>query len=79
MPENKDNLVTVLFICPLCGKEHTLEHFPESLFDRVANRRQTGEHIQDILKDYSANDREKFQSGYCDECQEEIFGPSEED
>ena len=67
------NLVNVIFTCPMCGKEHHLT-MPEDLVERVENRRESGEYIQDILKDYSPADREKFITGYCDECQREIFG-----
>jgi len=70
----KVELINVEFECPMCGVTHYLYNVPEDLVDRVSNRRQTGEYIQDILKDYSPKDREKFITGYCDECQKKIFG-----
>ena len=70
----KDELINVEFTCPMCGITHYIHKIPESLVDRVSNRRQSGEYIQDILKDYSPTDREKFMTGYCDECQKKIFG-----
>ena len=74
MPEEKEELIDVEFECPMCGKSHFLENFPSSLFERVMNRRVTGEYIQDILKDYNPTDREKFITGYCEDCQKKIFG-----
>jgi hypothetical protein len=72
-----NNIITIYFTCPMCGKEHSLE-ISEELLDRVENRRENGEYIQDILVGYSRFDREKFITGYCDECQKEIFNLKEE-
>jgi len=69
-------LIDVKFTCPSCGKKHYLT-MERDLFERVCDRRQTGEYIQDILKDYSPEEREKFITGYCEECQKEIFGSEE--
>lgn len=74
----KDKLVNVEFECPMCGITHYIYEVPMSLVERVQNRRQTGEYIQDILKDYSPSDREKFITGYCDDCQKLMFGPMED-
>ena len=74
-----EKLVNVEFECPMCGITHYIYEVPISLVERVRNRRQTGEYIQDILKDYSPSDREKFITGYCDDCQKKIFVESEED
>lgn len=73
-----DKLVNVEFECPMCGKTHYLYKVPKSLVERVRNRRESGEYIQDILKDYSPTDREKFITGYCDECQALIFTGEED-
>ena len=75
----KERLIDVSFVCPMCGKEHFLKNIPETLLDRVENRRENGEYIQDILKDFSKFDREKFITGYCDKCQEQLFGCKRED
>ena len=75
----KEKLVNVEFECPMCGITHYIYEVPMSLVERVQNRRQTGEYIQDILKDYSPSDREKFITGYCDDCQKRIFAEPEED
>lgn len=66
------NIITIYFTCPICGKEHSLD-ISEELLDRIENRIENGEYIQDILVGYSRSDREKFITGYCDECQNEIF------
>ena len=76
---SEEKLVNVEFVCPMCGITHYIYEMPMSLVERVQNRRQTGEYIQDILKDYSPSDREKFITGYCDDCQKKIFGEPEED
>lgn len=75
----KDSKTDVEFVCPMCGKVHYLKDVPTSLLERIENRRETGEYIQDILKDYSKFDREKFITGYCDQCQEMLFGCKRED
>lgn len=72
--KDKEKLVNVEFVCPMCGVTHYIYKMPMSLVERVQNRRQTGEYIQDILKDYSPSDREKFITGYCKDCQDTIFG-----
>lgn len=72
MPEQEE-LVNVEFTCPMCGITHYLL-IPKTLLERVNNRRESGEYIQDILKDYSPADREKFITEYCDDCQKKIFG-----
>lgn len=74
-----EKLITVIFVCPVCGKEHYLHNVPASLVERVEHRRENGEYIQDILKDYNPFDREKFISGCCDECQQIIFVNPEEE
>lgn len=69
MEKEKEVLIDVEFQCPMCGKIHVLKNIPESLVDRVYHRRENGELIQDILKDYKPWDREKFITGYCNDCQ----------
>lgn len=76
--KDQEELVNVEFECPMCGITHYIYDVPMSLVERVRNRRQTGEYIQDILKDYSQTDREKFITGYCNDCQRKIFGMEED-
>ena len=59
----KERKIEIFFVCPMCGKEHSIKYMPVSLVDRVEHRRQTGEYIQDFLRDYSKFDREKFITG----------------
>ena len=73
----KKKFVKVLFVCPVCGKEHSMV-IENSLLERIQNRRQTGEYIQDILKDFSAVDREKFLSEICEDCQKLVFSEGED-
>lgn len=75
----KEKLINVEFVCPMCGIIHCIYNVPASLVERAKHRRENGEYIQDILKDYSPFDREKFISGYCDECQKRIFVNMEEE
>jgi len=69
----QERKVSVMFVCPNCGKTHFLSNLPESKVDRALNRDDTGEHIQDIFPELSLEDREKFITGYCNECQKPIF------
>ena len=75
----EEKLIDIEFKCPMCGNKHYIHNVPMSLVERIIYRRQSGERIQDILKDYSPTDREKFITGYCEDCQKKIFEESEED
>lgn len=69
--------INVEFECPICGITHYLHHVEIDKYTRFINRRDTGEYIQDIFPDMSNKDREKFLTGYCDDCQDLIFGRKE--
>lgn len=73
--EQRDDSVIciVTFECPMCGKQHSML-IEESEIERFYKERSEGKHIQDIFPSMSALDREKFITGYCDECQKMIFG-----
>lgn len=71
MPEK---VINVEFECPMCGIRHYLYNIPISKVERVRNRYETGEYIQSIFPDMKRSDREKFITGYCDDCQAKIFG-----
>lgn len=75
---NTDELINVEFTCPICGMKHYIYNIRKSLVERVKNRRQTGEYVQDILKDYSPVDREKFLTEFCEDCQKIVFGASDD-
>jgi hypothetical protein len=65
----------ILFICPMCGKEHSMFLEEEDANNYFKYRKE--KLIQDIFPDMSKTDREKFITGYCDECQKKIFGTEE--
>lgn len=67
------HFIEVPFKCPMCGKEHSMMLF-ESDFDRYMQERSEGKPISLIFPDMSLKDREKFITGYCDDCQDLIFG-----
>lgn len=67
----------VEFVCPMCGATHYLYKLPVSKVNRAMNRYDSGEYIQDIFPELDEKDREKFITGYCDECQEAIFNGGE--
>ncbi len=68
-------LVDVKFVCPMCGKVHVLKHISVDKYLAYVNKEDT---VQNIFSDLSPVDREKFITGYCEDCQNEIFN-SEED
>lgn len=65
----------VVVVCPFCGKATTIQVVEEDYcawkFDGV--------HIQNAMPYLPANVREMLISGVCDECQDELFAPFEED
>lgn len=63
----------VFFKCPMCGKTHSMLLDEESAL-RYIIESDKGIHIQDIFPDMSPRDREKFITGYCDNCQKKLFG-----
>lgn len=68
-------LVTIEFRCPVCGKIHYLEDVDYEALEAWQN----GELIQNAFPDMSPADREKFLTGYCEDCQNRIFAEPEED
>lgn len=67
MPDR--TLVNVEFVCPRCGIHHFIYKMPKDLLERVIHRHKNEERIQDILPDYSLVDRDRFITGYCENCQ----------
>jgi Zn ribbon nucleic-acid-binding protein len=55
--------------CPSCDKSLTITITGEQLFQ--INQ---GAFIQDALPEVSADDRERFISGYCPKCWNKMFG-----
>lgn len=60
--------ITILFTCPICGHEHELTVDFEQYLTY-----QSGELVQDAFPHMSPTDRERFVSGLCPDCQEEVF------
>ena len=60
--------ITILFTCPICGCEHELAVDFEQYLTY-----QSGELVQDAFPHMSPTDRERFVSGLCPDCQEEVF------
>lgn len=65
--------INIEFECPICGIEHSVKLTKED-FNRYIELRNQGKLIQDIFPNMSKVDREKFLSGYCEDCQKLIFG-----
>ncbi len=60
--------------CPDCNTTVTFEIDGSFLF--LAQR---GGSVQDVLPDKSADDRERFVSGYCAPCWSAMFGGDDDD
>ena len=58
--------------CPTCGEEKTVSISSEQLF---AYRQ--GGYAQTVLSDYDADTRERFITGICGGCWNEMFGDEE--
>ena len=71
--EGQTHFVEMEFECPMCHKQHSIMLFEQDALD-YHTKRANGYHIQDIFPDMSPRDREKFLTGYCDDCQKMIFG-----
>lgn len=53
--------------CPMCGKESVVSITPKQEIGYLFFREGIG-HIQDLLPDLSANDREILMTGICPDC-----------
>ena len=60
--------ITASFVCPMCNTYHTLTVELEQYLNY-----QAGGLVQEAFPDMSPTDRERFLSGFCPDCQEEIF------
>ena len=60
--------------CPICNYTATVFVTPPQMF--AYNQ---GAYIQDVLPDYDNDTRERFISGYCGECWNDLFGGYDED
>jgi len=66
-------MVNVSVTCPNCKKKSVLQ-----MTEQQCRELNKGEkHIQDILTDFSPEDRETLISGICPKCWDEIFADEE--
>lgn len=63
--------------CPMCCKT-TERNLPIS-YQQLYRYDHTTTPIQNVFPNLSASDREFIKTGYCDECQNILFGILEED
>ena len=59
--------------CIVCGKTCTMSITREQA-DRINNRYENHEHIQDIIPEVEPEIREMLVSGLCSECWNKMFG-----
>lgn len=64
--------------CMWCQKPSSLE-MTEEQFARYERMRHTGGHIQDVLPEMSAGDREMLITGTHEACFDSIFGGEEDE
>lgn len=62
-------------VCPFCGKTTTIQVVGKDFYAWKFE----GALIQNAMPYLPANVRETLISGICDECQDELFAPFEED
>lgn len=63
----KEKVMDIITKCPICRKEHPVHLTREQGLRYGAYRAGNG-HIQDLLSDLSADDRERLITGICPEC-----------
>jgi hypothetical protein len=68
-------MMKVSTTCPVCKKEFVFDMTVEQMAAL-----QIGEkHVQDILPDFTPEDREMFISGFCPKCWDETFVEDEQE
>ena len=60
--------------CPMCNESLTIEITGQQLY-----KYNQGALIQEVMPDVSAQDRERFVTGYCNTCWISIFGDGEDE
>jgi len=66
--------VVVSYVCPFCGKEHSVEVSESALYEW-----QDGALIQNVMPTLSATEREQLISHICPACQASLFGEDPEE
>lgn len=65
--------------CPICG-ESTIHTLTDDQFRRLVAWKNREGLVQDLLYDFSADQREQFMTGICPDCWNKMFGgPDTED
>ena len=62
-------------LCPMCG---TINSKELDITDKQLSDWKNGGLIQNVFPNLSASEREFIITGYCDNCQELLFGGEEE-
>ena len=62
--------------CPICENEHVLKLTPNQ-YERYLNYKNGHGHIQDLLPEISADDRERLITGICPVCWHQIMEDNE--
>jgi len=65
-------MVEIKITCILCNKPKTVT-VTQDEYDRLNNRFKTGEFIQNILPNHSADDRELLISAVCGDCLDDML------
>jgi hypothetical protein len=70
----KEGKCEVGIFCRKCGVDYIMTGFSTEQHDRLFNRDETKEHIQDIIPNVPAEWRELFVSRTCPSCWKKMFG-----
>ena len=66
-------MINAVVTCFSCHQPKGVQ-MTEDQFERINKWRETGEHVQDILPNHTADERELFISGICPTCWKNLFG-----
>lgn len=73
----KEKVMDIITECPVCRSAYIV-HLTREQGLRYGDYRAGKGHIQDLLPDLSADDRERLITGICPECFESIGGEDDE-
>lgn len=66
-------MIEVYRLCPMCGRQHYMELTDEQA-RKLFEYEQGDSLIQDVFPELGRAEREFLKTGYCSDCQEQIFG-----